>query len=76
MVMFYKTFGKYGLPPEAMKPGYGLAESTVYVSDGGRVLLRANKERLEHDGVVEALQTLDVLDICRNPDAVGACPAA
>jgi acyl-CoA synthetase (AMP-forming)/AMP-acid ligase II/acyl carrier protein len=44
---FLQTFKKYKLAPTAMKPGYGLAESTVYVSDRGSRVLIYEKSSLE-----------------------------
>jgi hypothetical protein len=54
--MFLQTLAPFGLSPAAMKPGYGLAESTVYVSDEGSAVRLVDKEKLEVEGVL--------LDVC------------
>ncbi len=51
--LFLDTFGPYGLKPEAMVPGYGLAEHTVYVCDGGKQRLTVDKKLLETENRVE-----------------------
>ena len=50
---FVGTFAPAGLAPRAMRPGYGLAEHTVYVCDGGTRALRLDAAALESDRVVE-----------------------
>jgi acyl-CoA synthetase (AMP-forming)/AMP-acid ligase II/acyl carrier protein len=57
---------RFNLNVNAMVPGYGLAEHTVYVSDGGKQRLRVNKEKLESDGIVEVLEELDNINIKEN----------
>lgn len=52
---FLKATEKYGVKPEAMKPGYGLAEHVVYVSDGGTLRLKVNKRVLEITNTIEIL---------------------
>lgn len=48
---FLATFGPYGLSPAAMRPGYGLAEHTVYVSDGGTTAVLVDRAGFERDDV-------------------------
>ena len=61
---FYAAFGRYGLRPDAMSPGYGLAEHTVYVSDGGATVLRARRDVFESEArVVEAAPPLRVVEL-------------
>jgi acyl-CoA synthetase (AMP-forming)/AMP-acid ligase II len=48
---FAATFAPYGLGSHVLRPGYGLAEHTVYVCDGGTTALRLDKGQLEHDVV-------------------------
>jgi len=48
---FAATFAPYGLGSHVLRPGYGLAEHTVYVCDGGTLALRLDKGQLEHDVV-------------------------
>ena len=45
--MFLDQFAPHGLDRGTMVPGYGLAEHTVYVCDGGKQRLRVDKQRLE-----------------------------
>jgi acyl-CoA synthetase (AMP-forming)/AMP-acid ligase II len=49
---FCAAFTPYGLSPKAFSPGYGLAENTVYVSDGGRTVVWVDRESLEEEGRV------------------------
>ena len=53
--LFNTTFKPYGLDEQAMSPGYGLAEHTVYVCDKGKERLIVNKESLEKNNVVEVV---------------------
>jgi acyl-CoA synthetase (AMP-forming)/AMP-acid ligase II/aryl carrier-like protein len=48
---FFDAFEPHGLRPAAMRPGYGLAEHTVYVCDGGSTALLLDKAALERDAV-------------------------
>ena len=57
--LFLDTFEPLGLSRSAMTPGYGLAEHTVYVCDGGKQVLKVSKTRLEVDGVVEQVENDD-----------------
>ena len=50
--LFVETFKGCGLKAEAIVPGYGLAEHTVYVCDGGTQRLCLDKRMLETRGVV------------------------
>lgn len=52
---FVETFAPYGLRRDAMTGGYGLAESCVYVCDGGHQALSVRREKLEKEGKVEVL---------------------
>ena len=47
---FIETFAPYGLRRDAMTGGYGLAESCVYVCDGGHQALSVCRETLEKEG--------------------------
>src|SRR5206468_658314 len=49
---FVATFAKFGFRREAMVPGYGLAEHTVYVCDGGEQRLVVDARALEEEGRV------------------------
>ena len=53
---FYEVFKKYGFTPAAMSPGYGLAEHTVYVCDGGNEIF-LDTECLEKEGFVKRGET-------------------
>ena len=44
---FAEIFGPYGFSASAIVPGYGLAEHTVYVCDGGKQILRVSRTTLE-----------------------------
>ena len=48
---FIATFAKFGLNRQAMTGGYGLAESCVYVCDGGHGVLTVEREAYEKDEV-------------------------
>ena len=52
MDTFLAAFVRYGLSPDAFHPGFGMAESTVYCTDGGRARLRVSKAELEVNGQV------------------------
>lgn len=56
---FVRIASKQGMRAAAMSPGYGLAESTVYVSDGGRLRLRLDRAKLSSDGVVKVVAWAD-----------------
>jgi acyl-CoA synthetase (AMP-forming)/AMP-acid ligase II len=47
---FLTAFVPLGLPPTALAPGYGLAESTVYVCDGGTRVVYCDRGTLEEGG--------------------------
>lgn len=47
---FLDVFSQFGFNPSAMSPGYGLAEHTVYVCDGGGTVLNVDLEELEREG--------------------------
>ena len=51
--MFQETFEPHGFNAKAMSPGYGLAEHTVYVCDGGGKVMSVDLESLERDGHVK-----------------------
>ena len=48
--LFARTFAKYGWRPDAMRAGYGLAESVVYVCDGPARVARVERSALETNG--------------------------
>eukprot|EP00924_Labyrinthula_sp_SR-Ha-C_P007350 maker-scaffold_24-snap-gene-0.10-mRNA-1 protein AED:0.18 eAED:0.18 QI:73/1/1/1/1/1/2/69/752 len=50
---FITIFGKFGFKPTSMKPGYGLAENTVYVVDGGVERITLDKESMSKKIVKE-----------------------
>lgn len=56
---FISVFSEYGLKRDAMTGGYGLAESCVYVCDGGHKALRLNREPFERDNRVEVVSVWD-----------------
>ena len=57
-LQFITTFAQFGLPRHAMTGGYGLAESCVYVCDGGHGVLRVEREAFERDEV-KAVEWVD-----------------
>jgi acyl-CoA synthetase (AMP-forming)/AMP-acid ligase II len=64
IALFLRTFSRFGLNPAAMKPGYGLAEHTVYVSDGGGVVRFFNKLELEtHQVAVDVCEPMPIVDL-------------
>mmetsp|Transcript_17948 Transcript_17948/g.22022 ORF Transcript_17948/g.22022 Transcript_17948/m.22022 type:complete len:767 (-) Transcript_17948:1146-3446(-) len=71
--LFNDTFGEYGLRPEAMSPGYGLAENTVYVCDSGKGRLSVDKDILEGENRVVLVdvnaenKNVSLLAGCGNP---------
>jgi acyl-CoA synthetase (AMP-forming)/AMP-acid ligase II len=52
---FLAECGPAGLRGGAMSPGYGLAESTVYVTDAGRLRLRIDRLALERTGEIQVV---------------------
>ena len=72
--LFLATFGPAGFKPEAMSPGYGLAEHTVYVCDKGAQVLAVDKQALEEDGTVRVLAAGRVTDdvVCTPNSGDGA----
>ena len=50
---FSDTFSDFGFDVSAMSAGYGLAESVVYVCDGGRTYATVSARRLESDSIAE-----------------------
>ncbi|CAM2011559.1 non-ribosomal peptide synthetase/type I polyketide synthase [Acanthopleuribacter pedis] len=50
---FYKTFAPQGLKRESFYPAYGLAEMTVGVTIGGRLVHGFHREPLERDRLVQ-----------------------
>ena len=60
----------FGLNVTAMKPGYGLAEHTVYVSDGGDCVRFFNKLQLEaHNTAVEVCDAMPLAELANMPAA-------
>lgn len=64
------------MPPrsclQALRPGYGLAEHTVYVSDGGSVVLRVNTAAYERDGRIVVEGQEDLVDAVCSSSEVAA----
>ncbi len=52
---FVSVFREYGLKREVMTGGYGLAESCVYVCDGGHQALTLKREPFEKENHVEVM---------------------
>jgi len=52
MDLFVATFAPFKFKREALVPGYGLAEHTVYVCDGGKQRLRLERDALERENKV------------------------
>ena len=50
---FSDTFSDFGFDVSAMSAGYGLAESVVYVCDGGTTYVTVSARRLESDSIAE-----------------------
>ena len=48
--LFARTFARHGWRPDAMRAGYGLAESVVYVCDGPARVARVERSALETNG--------------------------
>ena len=63
MADFLAVFSPFGLSPAAMKPGYGLAEHTVYVSDGGGEIVRIDKLSYETHGAVVVKERIPVTSV-------------
>ncbi len=62
--LFLHTFAPFGVSAAAMRPGYGLAEHTVYVSDSGAEVLLVSKEELEvHGRVVEVFERMPLAEL-------------
>ena len=57
-MQFISTFAQFGLDRKAMTGGYGLAESCVYVCDGGHGVLRVERSAFECDEV-KVLEWMD-----------------
>ena len=68
---FFAAFVPCGLSPRAMSPGFGLAENTVYVSDGGRNVVWVDREILEEEGKAHVLATVPLTSLL-NPEAIAA----
>ena len=68
---FNSTLAEYGLSPDAMSPGYGLAEHTVYVCDRGRQRLNVSKSQIEQEYIVSTVDdsSTDSMPLagCGNP---------
>lgn len=69
------TFASIGFAPAALAPGYGLAEHTVYVTDGGRQRLRVHATELEVHGRVQVLGTWTLSEDGQLPDGWIMTPA-
>ena len=54
---FSAAFAPLGFSPAAFAPGYGLAENTVYVCDGGTAVVYLDREVLEVSGRAEVLSS-------------------
>ena len=54
---FSAAFAPLGFSPAAFAPGYGLAENTVYVCDGGTAVVYLDREVLESSGRAEVLSS-------------------
>ena len=65
-----------GLAPGAMRPGYGLAEHTVYVCDGGRRVLTLAREPYEARGEAVVLASTPVDGLAGAAPAPRAAAAA
>lgn len=59
---------------QALHPGYGLAEHTVYVSDGGRTVLRLDTQEYESNGRVVVNESVPLVEAVRNADAPALRP--
>ena len=59
---FLTTFTPFGLRRVAMTGGYGLAESCVYVSDGGHRALEVQREPLASEDRVDVVREWNVVE--------------
>ena len=55
-MIFSRAFADFGFDVRAMSAGYGLAESVVYVCDGGRSHETVSARRLECDLIAECVR--------------------
>ena len=69
VITFNETFGIYGLPPQVMKPTYGLAEHTVFVCSDGQQILKIVKSALEK-GFVEILTESTISELTLHHEIV------
>lgn len=60
---FASTFLPLGFDPTAMACGYGLAENTVYVSDGGSEVIAADRQALERDRKVVICDSFQISEL-------------
>jgi acyl-CoA synthetase (AMP-forming)/AMP-acid ligase II/acyl carrier protein len=63
---FINTFVPFGFKPSAFSPGYGLAENTVYVCDGGSKILFLKRDELEtNNRAIIIRPSLDIITISK-----------
>jgi acyl-CoA synthetase (AMP-forming)/AMP-acid ligase II len=67
MCDFIRTFAPYGLREQALSPGYGLAEHTVYVCDGGDLVLRIDSAAYETTGAVVVKSERRLVEAVKSP---------
>jgi acyl-CoA synthetase (AMP-forming)/AMP-acid ligase II len=60
---FLAAFVPLGLSPAALSPGYGLAENTVYVCDGGSMVVYVDREGLEAADRASVLASCPILSL-------------
>jgi acyl-CoA synthetase (AMP-forming)/AMP-acid ligase II len=73
---FTAAFARDGFRARAWAPGFGLAESTVYVSDGGSFVAYVDRDALEAAARARVLGTCSLLDLGTPAELAAAAAAA
>lgn len=63
---FISTFATVGFNASSLSPGYGLAENTVYVCDGGSKILFLKRDELEvHSRAIPVRSSVDITSLTK-----------